>query len=284
MLDFLTAPFTDYAFMKRALVVSVVLAMGGVPLGVFMMLRRMTLVGDAMSHALLPGLALAFLLCGFSLWAMMAGGLITAIIVAVMAAFLVRYTQLKEEAAFTILYLLSLAAGVALVSVKASQIDLLHLLFGNVLAVTSEGLMLVCGTCVVTLFSLALLYRRLVIDGHDPDFFKTTGHKRWGAGLTGLFFFILLMINLVTAFQAMGTLMVLGLILLPSLAARFWARTLDGMLPLALFFAVSAIYGGLMLSYYAELPPAPAITLLAGFGALLSSIVGTVGSVVSRCR
>jgi len=279
MIDLLITPFADYAFMKRALAAAVILALGGTPLGVFMMLRRMTLVGDALSHAILPGIAAAFLVAGLSLWAMTIGGLVAAVLVAFAAALLVRTTQLKEDAAFTLLYLLSLGIGVTLVSIKSDGVNLLHLLFGNILAIDAPALWLVTGASCLSLFVIAALYRRLVIDGFDPDFLAVAGKGRGGAGWTNQLFFILLMINLVAAFQALGTLMALGLMILPALASRFWARTIDCMLPLAMGIAVFSAYAGLLLSYHLGAPSGPAIVLVAGGLALISALVGRLGSV-----
>lgn len=271
-------PFLDYEFMRRSLAAGIILALGAVPLGVFMLLRRLSLVGDALSHALLPGIAAAFLVAGLSVWAMMLGGLIAAILVAVLATALVRFTQLKEDAAFTLLYLLSLASGVVLISLKGSGVNLFHMLFGNILAIDTDTLYLIASVSCFSLFALALLYRRLVVDGFDHDFLRVAGSRRRMAGLTSTFFFVMLMINLVAAFQAMGTLMALGLILLPAIAARFWARTLDGIIPIALGVAFLSVYAGLLLSYHIGLPSGPAIVLVAGGAAFTSSCLGKVGS------
>src|SRR5215475_7077578 len=106
--DLAFAPFMDYGFMRRALVACVALAIGGAPLGVFLVLRRMALVGDAMSHAILPGVSLAFLCFGLSLWPMTLGGLLAGLLVALAAGAVTRFTPLKEDASFTGSYLLSL--------------------------------------------------------------------------------------------------------------------------------------------------------------------------------
>lgn len=277
MVDLLTEPFADFVFMKRALAASLALAIGGTPLGVFMSLRRMTLVGDALSHAILPGVAVAFLLAGLSLWAMTLGGVTAAVIVACLAVFLTRKTHLKEDAAFTLLYLLSLGIGVTLISLKGTSSSLLHLLFGNVLAIDAEGLWLVAGVSCLSLIGIAALYRRLVIEGLDPGFMATQGLR--GQTLTSLFFFVLLMLNLVAAFQALGTLMALGLMILPAIAARFWSRNIDGIVPLAMLFAAAAAYSGLLISYYVSVPSGPSIVLVAGAFALLSAFLGRYGSV-----
>src|SRR5918911_4678287 len=132
--DLLIAPFTEFAFMRRALVGAAAIALAGGPIGVFLMLRRMSLVGDAMAHAILPGAAIGFLLSGLNLFAMTAGGLIAGFVVAMLTGLVARTTELKEDAALATFYLLSLALGVAIISVKGTNIDLLHFLFGNVLA------------------------------------------------------------------------------------------------------------------------------------------------------
>lgn len=279
MIDFLIAPFTDFAFMKRALVAAVILSFGGAPLGVFMMLRRMTLVGDSLSHAILPGIAVGFLVAGLSLWAMTIGGLVAAILVACAAVLLVRTTQLKEDAAFTLLYLLSLGVGVTLVSLRGSGVDLLHLLFGNILAIDASALWLVTGASCLSLLVVAAFYRQFVIDGFDPDFLAVVGRGRKTSGWTGQIFYILLMINLVAAFQAFGTLMALGLMILPALASRFWVRSLDAMIFFSAALSIVSAYLGLLISFHAGTPSGPAIVLVAGGFAGLSALMGRIGSV-----
>src|SRR5437660_12403398 len=131
--DTLVSPFVEFAFMRRALVGALALALGAGPVGVFLMLRRMSLMGDAMAHAILPGAAVGFLLSGLSLFAMTAGGLVAGFVVALLAGLVARTTELKEDAALATFYLLSLAVGVTIISLKGTNIDLLHVLFGNVL-------------------------------------------------------------------------------------------------------------------------------------------------------
>lgn len=279
LMETFVTPFAEFAFMKRALAAALILALGGTPLGVFMSLRRMTLVGDALGHAILPGVAVAFLLAGLSVWAMTLGGVVAAICVALIVAALTRFTKIKEDAAFTMVYLVSLAVGVTLVSMKGSSVNLLHLLFGNILAIDDSSLILITGVCCFSLCALAALYRRLVVEGFDPDFLGVAASHRWFTGWTQPIFFILLMLNLVAAFQVLGTLMALGLMLLPSIAARFWARNIDWIIPVSILFACFSAYLGLLLSYHAQVPAGPAIVLVAGGVAILSAVVGRVGSV-----
>src|ERR1700755_449710 len=107
----LIAPFTEFEFMRRALAAVIALALGAGPVGVFLMLRRMSLVGDAMAHAILPGAAIGFLISGLSLFAMTAGGLIAGFVIAVGAGVIARVTELKEDASLAAFFLISLAVG-----------------------------------------------------------------------------------------------------------------------------------------------------------------------------
>ena len=141
--DALIAPFTEFEFMRRALAAVIALSLGGAPIGVFLMLRRMSLVGDAMAHAILPGAAIGFLLSGLNLFAMTTGGLIAGFTVAILAGVVARTTELKEDASLATFYLVSLALGVTIVSIRGTNIDLLHVLFGNILAMDDQTLLVI---------------------------------------------------------------------------------------------------------------------------------------------
>jgi len=276
--ELLVDPFSHYAFMRRALAACVVLSLGGAPLGVFMTLRRMTLAGDAISHAILPGIATAFVISGLSLWPMVFGGLLAGLAVAAAAFWLTRFTQLKEDATLTLFYLLSLAIGVAIVSSKGGNVNLLHLLFGNILAVNGEAMLLITGAACVSLFGIAVFYRWFVIEGFDPDFLQAAEPH---AFLGGMVFYFLLMLDLVAAFQALGTLMALGLVILPAIAARFWSRNIDFILPLSVFFAIAASAAGLLVSFHTGTPSGSTVVLAAGIISLLSACCGPYSSVLS---
>src|SRR6266550_1896515 len=154
--DTLIAPFVEFAFMRRALVGTIALAFGAGPVGVFLMLRRMSLVGDAMAHAILPGAAIGFLLSGLSLFAMTTGGLIAGFTVAILAGVVARTTELKEDASLATFYLVSLALGVTIVSVKGTNIDLLHVLFGNILAMDDQTMLVIAFNATITMALLAV--------------------------------------------------------------------------------------------------------------------------------
>src|SRR5215213_357163 len=164
--DTFISPFVEFAFMRRALV-------GALPVGVFLMLRRMSLVGDAMAHAILPGAAIGFLVSGLSLFAMTAGGLIAGFVIAVGAGVVARVTELKEDASLAAFFLISLAVGVTIVSLKGTNVDLLHFLFGSVLALDDSTLLLIAGITTISLALLALIYRPLVLECVDPGFLRS---------------------------------------------------------------------------------------------------------------
>jgi len=115
--DIFIAPFVEFEFMRRALVGTLAIAFGAAPVGIFLMLRRMSLIGDAMAHAILPGAAIGYLVSGLSVFAMAGGGLIAGLVIAIGAALIARTTELKEDASLAGFLLISLAVGVTIVSV-----------------------------------------------------------------------------------------------------------------------------------------------------------------------
>jgi zinc/manganese transport system permease protein len=149
------------------------------------MLRRMSLVGDAMAHAILPGAAIGFLLSGLNLFAMTTGGLIAGFTVAILAGVVARTTELKEDASLATFYLVSLALGVTIVSIKGTNIDLLHVLFGNILAMDDQTLLVIAFNATITLLVLAVIYRPLVIECVDPVF-PAHREPRRRAGASGV--------------------------------------------------------------------------------------------------
>jgi len=275
--DFLLAPFADYGFMRRALVGALALAVSGSPLGVFLVLRRMSLAGDALSHAILPGAALGYLVAGLSLPAMTIGGLAAGLIVALASGAAARFSALREDASLAAFYLVSLALGVTLVSLKGSNVDLLHVLFGSALALDDAALYLLAGVASVTLAALAVFYRALVVDTLDPIFLRRS--SRLGE-FTPFLFLALVVLNLVAGFHALGTLMAVGLIMLPAAAARLWTRDLPATLALAASLGALSAYVGLLLSYHSGAPAGPAIVLSAGAAYFVSLSFGRTGGVL----
>jgi zinc/manganese transport system permease protein len=166
-----------------------------------------------------------------------------------------------------------------IISMRGNSVDLMRVLFGTVLAVDDASLLLIAGIATASLLVLALVYRPLVVECFDPGFLRHLGHA--GAWVHGLFL-TLLVLNLVGGFQALGTLMAVGLMMLPATAARFWAAEVWSLAAVASLFAVLSGWGGLLLSYHANLPSGPAIVLLAGSFYLLSLLIGRRDSLLAR--
>lgn len=273
------APFVEFGFMRRALVGCLALALGGGPVGVFLLLRRMSLIGDALSHAVLPGAAVGFLIAGLSLPAMGAGGLVAGLLTAALAGLVTRHSVLREDASFAAFYLISLALGVLLVSTRGSNVDLMHVLFGNVLAVDDVALLLGATIASVTLVAVAVLYRPLVVESFDPDFLAAMGER---GALYHLALVALVVLNLVAGFLALGTLMAVGLMMLPAAAARLWGRQVWSMAAIATAIGCLSGIVGLLISFHADLPSGPSIILTAGAVYVASLVLGPRGGLLSR--
>jgi zinc/manganese transport system permease protein len=265
--------------MRRALVGTLALALGAGPIGVFLMLRRMSLVGDAMAHAILPGAAVGFLLSGLNLFAMTAGGLLAGFVVAVLAGLIARATELKEDASLAAFFLISLAVGVTIVSVRGTNIDLLHFLFGTVLALDDQTLVLIAAIASITLVALALIYRPLVLECVDPGYLRSVSRA---GGPAHIAFLALVVINLVGGFHALGTLLAVGLMMLPAVVARFWARDISAMILIATMTGAVSGYAGLLLSFHTSVPSGPAIILVAGVLYAVSVLCGRVGGLLRQ--
>ncbi|MBA8881130.1 zinc/manganese transport system permease protein [Phyllobacterium myrsinacearum] len=281
MYDFLIAPFVDYSFMQRALLGSLALSLSSCPVGVFLMLRRMSLTGDAMSHAILPGAAAGFLLYGLQIVPMTVGGLIAGVIVALGAGAVSRFTIQKEDASMAAFYLISLALGVMIVSLRGSNVDLMHVLFGTVLALNNDALSLIGLISAVSVVTLGIFWRGLVAECLDPLFLRSV--SRIGTPVHFIFL-ALVVLNLVGGFQALGTLLSVGLMMLPAAGARFWTTRVGPMCGVAILIGMASCVSGLLISYHFALPSGPAIILSAGAIYIASILVGSRGVLSSRMR
>lgn len=279
--DFAIAPFADFAFMRRAFAGAGILSLSACPVGVFLMLRRLSLTGDAMAHAILPGAAVAFLFYGLAILPMTFGGLAAGVLVALAAGAVSRLTIQREDASLAAFYLISLALGVLLVSAKGSSVDLMHVLFGTVLALNDEALVLIGTIASITAIALLALWRPLFAECLDPSFLRSVSN----AGPLAHFVFLLLVVlNLVGGFQALGTLLAVGLMMLPAAAARFWFRDLEPLCLMAIAIGLMSSYLGLLASYHWSLASGPAIILTAGIFYAASLILAPRGILMSRLK
>ncbi len=278
-MEALLGPFAEFGFLRRALVGCVALSLSAPALGVFLVLRRMSLTADVVAHGMLPGVALGFLVAGLSVTAMALGGLLAGLAVVVGAGALSRATGGREDSALAGLYLVSLALGVAIVSTAGGAVDLSRLLFGSVLGVDDAALWLMAGTASVTLVWLAFAWRPLALECFDPGHAAAVGAR---GGAWHLMFLGLVVLNVIAAAQAMGTLMAVGLMMLPAAAARFCGRSIGGMVTVAVAVALGSGLAGLLLSFVADLPSGAAIVLCAGVAWVAAVLFGPVDGIVTR--
>ena len=259
--DFLIGPFASFGFMRTALVACFGLALASGPVGTLLLLRRMSLEGDVLSHAVMPGAAVGFLYAGYSLAALSLGGFLTGALVAGSAGLVARFRPKRPEVSLAAFYLVSLALGVIIISARGSNVDLMHVLFGTVLAVDMRNLLFIATISSVALLVVATIYRPLAVDSFDPAFLRVIGVS--GGAYRGAFLLIVIL-NLVASFQAFGTLLAIGPMLLPAAAALCWTQRIWTTIALGVAIGMAADYVGLLMSYYANLPSGPAIVLAGG--------------------
>ena len=265
----------SYAFMRRAFVVTTILSASVAPVGAFLVLRRLSLAGEAMAHAITPGVVIGFVTAGLSVMSLLFGGLIAGLGVAVLTAYLARNTILRSDASLASLYLISLAIGIFILSAAGSAVPLKSFLFGSILGVDDASMILVGGVATVTLVTFALILRPLIMSTCDPVFFESQVKRPW---IVDQGFMFLIVLNLLAAFKTLGTLMAVGLMILPATAARYWSGTITAQLGLGFIFSLLSCWLGLTLSYVLpETPSGPAIVLVAGAIFVLSALFGPLG-------
>jgi len=265
----------SYAFMRRAFVVTTILSASVAPVGAFLVLRRLSLAGEAMAHAITPGVVIGFVTAGLSVISLLFGGLIAGLGVAVLTAYLARNTILRSDASLASLYLIALAIGIFILSAAGSAVPLKSFLFGSILGVDDAAMILVGGVATVTLLTFALILRPLIMSTCDPVFFESQVKRPW---IVDQGFMFLLVLNLLAAFKTLGTLMAVGLMILPATAARYWSGTITAQLGLGFIFSLLSCWLGLTLSYLLpETPSGPAIVLVAGAIFVLSALFGPLG-------
>ena len=275
----LIAPFSEFMFMQRALAGCLALCLSAPLIGVFLMLRRMSLTGDAMSHAILPGAAIGYLVAGLSVEAMTLGGLVAGGVVVLLSGAVSRLTKSGEDSSLAAFYLISMALGVLLISIRGSSVDLLHVLFGSALALNDSALWLLGSISSLTLVALAILLRPLVLECLDPDYLATV--SRAGSWVH-MAFLLLAVLNLIAGFHALGTLMSVGIMILPGAALRYWTRRLGPMLLGSCLAAFISAISGLLFSYHLGWPTSPTIILTLGVIYFLSLLAGPQGGLMWR--
>ena len=252
-------PFESLAFMRAALVACLALALANGAVGTLLVLRRMSFDGDALGHAVMPGAAVGFLYAGPSPAWLSLGGLASGLAVAALAG-LIAGGRARRDSGLVAFYLVALSLGVVLVAWRGSNFDVMRVLFGTVLAIDQPALVQISAVSSVIVLVIAVLYRPLAVGGFDRAFLRAVGTRAPYEAV----FLALVVLALVASFQAFGTLLAVGPMLLPAAAARCWGLGVAASMALATGFGLAASIAGLLVSYHCNLPSGPAIVLAAG--------------------
>ena len=279
MFDTLDA-WWSYEFVRRAVIATLVLSISVAPVGCFMVLRRLSLAGEALAHAIVPGIAIAFLISGgLTVGAMLVGGVIAGLAVALSATMLARLSIIREEAGLASLYLIALAIGIFILSLNGSAVPLKSFLFGKILGLSDGTLILIGATATITLLSFAFMLRPLIVSTLDPGFFESQLRRPW---IVQIWFMLLVVLNLIASFRALGTLMAVGLMILPATSARYWVSSLTGYVLVSMAMAMASCMIGIILSLtFTDIPTGPCIVIVAGGLFLFSLVVGPNGLTAS---
>ncbi|MBN1631947.1 MAG: metal ABC transporter permease [Thermoleophilia bacterium] len=255
-MSWLTDPFA-MGFMQRALVASIIVGVVCAIIGCYIVLRSMAFLGDALAHAILPGVAVAYL-AGANL---LAGALIAGVIVAVGISYVSRAGTIKEDTAIGIFFAAALALGVVLISTMDTYaLDLTHVLFGNVLGVGTVDLWITAGLAVAVLVAIGLLYKRLLVVSFDPILGQTLG-LRTNLLRTGLF--LMLAATIVVSLRTVGVALVAAMLVTPPAAAYLLTRRLPAMMAVSALIGIVSAIGGLYVSYYLNVASGGAMVLVA---------------------
>ncbi len=277
MLDFLLTPLT-YPFIQRALIASVLVGGLCAIIGTYVVLRGMAFLGDALAHAILPGVAIAFLLGGD----LFIGALIMSIVAALGIGYLTRSGQVREDTAIGIIFSGALALGIVLISsVRSYQTDLAHILFGNVLGVSDRDLVLTLISGIVVLATIGLLYKEFLVFTFDPVFAATL--KLPVATLRYLMM-ILLAVTVVVSLQTVGVGLVAALLVTPAAAASLLTRRLSTMMIVSAVIGIFSSLAGLFVSYYLNVSTGASIVLICTAIFILILIFSPLRGLIRRYR
>ena len=247
----------QYGFMQRGLAAAIIIGILCAVVGCYVVLRSMAFLGDALAHAILPGIAVAYLLGG----SLIVGALVAAIIVALSIGFFSRGGTIREDTAIGILFAAALSLGVALISsIRTYAVDLSHILFGNILGVSSADLWGVIILSGLVLATLIILYRPFLVVSFDPVLAKTL---RLPAEALRNLILVLLAVTIVVSMQTVGIGLVAAMLVTPAAAAYLLTHRLPSMMVMAgLIGGLSSVIG-LYLSYYLNIASGAAIVLVA---------------------
>ncbi|ENK6078214.1 TPA: metal ABC transporter permease [Staphylococcus aureus] len=253
MLEFVEHLFT-YQFLNRALITSIIVGIVCGTVGSLIVLRGLSLMGDAMSHAVLPGVALSFL---FGI-PMFVGALITGMIASIFIGYITSSSKTKPDAAIGISFTAFLASGIIIISLINTTTDLYHILFGNLLAITNSAFLTTIVIGSIVLILIIIFYRPLMISTFDPTFSRMSG-----LNTTLLHYFVMLLLSLVTvaSIQTVGIILVVALLITPASTAFLISKKLYSMMIIASLISVISSIVGLYYSYIYNVPSGATIVL-----------------------
>jgi manganese/iron transport system permease protein len=274
-LNRLLEPFS-YGFMQRGLLASIMVGVICAVIGCYVVLRSMAFLGDALAHAILPGVAAAYLLKG----SLIVGALVASVAVALGIGFFSRQGRIREDTAIGILFAAALALGVALIStIKTYAVDLTHILFGNVLAVSRGDLRLTALIGVAVLGAVVLLYKQFLLVSFDPVLAKTL---RLPVELIRNTMLILIALTIVASLQSVGVGLVAAMLVTPAAAAHFLTRRLAGMMIVAAIIGAFSSVVGLTMSYFLDIASGAAVVLVSTAVFVVVFVFSPRGGLLSR--
>ncbi len=277
-MNWLTEPFS-YDFMQRALMACVLVGFTNGFLGAFVVVRRLALMADALSHSLLPGLALAAILVGLSPGGLLFGGFLAAIFVVLGGHLISRSSRVKEETAIAALYIVAFALGIAIIKYGGVKVSLDHFLFGNILGVGNSDLWTSYAITCVALLSLVAFQRPLLLAIFEASVAKALGIRvGWLLGML----IVLIVLAMVSSLQAVGVLLSLGLLILPAATIYLLSDRFGVMLWGGAALGTGGAVAGLLLSFWANIPSGPAIVLILGAAFLLAYLFSPRYGVLQR--
>jgi ABC-type Mn2+/Zn2+ transport system permease subunit len=279
-MDWLTEPF-QHEFMRRVFVGGALIGFTNGFLGAFVVLRRLALMADSLSHSLLPGLALGVLVFGFAPAGLFLGALVAALFVALGAQLLARSSRLKEDTALGLLYTVAFSIGVILIYYLQLRVSLLHYLFGNILGLSNSDIWTVYGVSLVVVPMLVALQRPLLLTLFDPTVAMSQGVR-----VNWLNFFLMaaLVLTMVSSLQAIGVIMLLGLLIAPAATVYLLCDSYPAMLWGGGAIGMFGSCTGLLLSYWFDLPSGACIVLVLGIIFLLAYLFSPRYGLLRRLR
>jgi manganese transport system permease protein len=248
----------QYNFLQTALITSILVGIMSGVIGSFIILRGLSLMGDAISHAVLPGVAVSYML-GINL---LFGASIFGILAAMLIGYVASHSKLKNDTAIGIVFSAFYALGFILISLAESSSNLHHILFGNVLAVSDNDLITTTCVLIAVILFVVIFYKELLITSFDETFAQTYGLKT-----QMVHYALMLMLTLVTvsSLQTVGIILVVAMLITPAATAFLWTNKLHWMLVDSAIFGALAALIGLFLSYTFNWASGPAIVLVAAF-------------------